>query len=60
MTKTQGSEPHCLKPNLSSRGKSERCQRLPACAMPQIGFSTRHIRGRPSAPTVAYPGSAWQ
>eukprot|EP00965_Chrysotila_dentata_P004383 142449-Pleurochrysis_carterae.AAC.1 len=25
-----------------------------------MGFSTRQIRGRPSAPMVAYPGGAWQ
>eukprot|EP00965_Chrysotila_dentata_P112807 3727533-Pleurochrysis_carterae.AAC.4 len=24
-----------------------------------MGFSTRHTRGRPSAPSVAYPGGAW-
>eukprot|EP00965_Chrysotila_dentata_P034549 1150081-Pleurochrysis_carterae.AAC.1 len=25
--------------------------------MPYTGFSTRHMRGRPSEPSVAYPGT---
>eukprot|EP00965_Chrysotila_dentata_P146024 4823823-Pleurochrysis_carterae.AAC.1 len=27
--------------------------------MPYTGFSMRHTRGLPSAPSVAYPGGAW-
>eukprot|EP00965_Chrysotila_dentata_P205742 6183138-Pleurochrysis_carterae.AAC.9 len=33
---THGSESHCVNPNSRSQGKSERCQRRPACAMPKI------------------------
>eukprot|EP00965_Chrysotila_dentata_P027993 930577-Pleurochrysis_carterae.AAC.6 len=49
-TNTHGSDSHCLKPQSRSHGKSDRCHRRPACAMPYTGFSTRHTRGRPSAP----------
>eukprot|EP00965_Chrysotila_dentata_P176002 5811266-Pleurochrysis_carterae.AAC.1 len=48
--KTQGSDAHWVNPYSSSQGKSVLCHRRPACAMPYTGFSTRQMRGRPSAP----------
>eukprot|EP00965_Chrysotila_dentata_P080446 2654260-Pleurochrysis_carterae.AAC.1 len=53
MVKTHESDAHCVKPKSRSHGKRVRCQRRPACAMPYTGFSTRQMRGRPSAPSVA-------
>eukprot|EP00965_Chrysotila_dentata_P063206 2094367-Pleurochrysis_carterae.AAC.1 len=53
MVITQGSDLHCVNPNCSSHGNSERCHRRPACAIPYADFSTRQMRGRPSAPSVA-------
>eukprot|EP00965_Chrysotila_dentata_P092165 3042738-Pleurochrysis_carterae.AAC.3 len=38
-----------------SQGKSDRCQRRPACAMPYTGFSTRHTQGRPQKVPPAHP-----
>eukprot|EP00965_Chrysotila_dentata_P090518 2986690-Pleurochrysis_carterae.AAC.1 len=54
--KTHGSQQHSVNPYSRIQGNKVRCQRLPAWAMPYTGFSTRQMRGRPSAPIVAYPG----
>eukprot|EP00965_Chrysotila_dentata_P078706 2594259-Pleurochrysis_carterae.AAC.1 len=53
--KTHGSEEDWMNPKWRSQGNNVRCHRRPACAMPYTGFSTRHMRGRPSEPSVAYP-----
>eukprot|EP00965_Chrysotila_dentata_P046721 1551377-Pleurochrysis_carterae.AAC.1 len=50
---THGSACDCWNPQARSHGKSERCHRRPACAMPYTGLTTRQTRVRPSDPTVS-------